>query len=215
MRMTARGALGAIAAVVSLALLAGAACTGARRVAVIVVGHEGHGKATLAAAITRVLSTVGGASFVGYEQLMQQGAAPTITYRTTSARYDHTVCRTHDECMTALKTQRFDAVIVVVSGVDGPMPQTREQVEAARQAGIRDMVIYLNKVDAVIDPDILDLVQRETGELAERYGFMKAETPVIRGSATAALAASDATTGSESIRHLLQAMDSHFRARQQ
>jgi elongation factor Tu len=188
----------------------------ARRI--VVLGHEGHGKSTLTAAITRVLSTDGKTKFVAYEELarpseitIQRVTVPAtrVTYETAKARYVHIDCRGEAQIRKLLGRVSMDGAILVVAANDGPMPQTREQIELARKSGIRSMVVYLNKVDLNQDPELLQLVELETRELLSRNGY--ASVPFIRGSALAALRGTDKRLGEDSIRSLLAAMDQHFR----
>jgi elongation factor Tu len=200
-----------IAVLAGVALLPTAACKkGPRPVSVIAIGHEDHGKATLAAAISRVDSNDRGGTFTAYDQLLGAGSPPTIRYRSAIATYEHTVCRTNDECTEALNAKRYDGAIVVVSGVDGPMPQTNEQLRLAWSKGLRQIVIFINKIDMQDDPELIGLVERECLELAQHVGFDPHEVKVIRGSARHALAGTGGSTGQHAIRQLLQAMDTHF-----
>jgi elongation factor Tu len=200
-----------IAALAGAALLPAASCKNtARPVSVIGIGHEDHGKATLAAAITRVDSNDRGGTFTSYDHLLSAGSRPTIRYRSAIATYEHTVCRTNDECTDALNAQRYDGAIVVVSAVDGPMPQTNGQLRLAWSKGLRQIVIFINKVDIVDDLELIELVERECLELAQQAGFDRNEIKVIRGSARHALAGTGGSTGQHAIRQLLEAMDTHF-----
>jgi elongation factor Tu len=179
-------------------------------VAVISIGHEEHGKATLASAITRVDLNDRGGTFTSYDQLMRATSLPTVQYRSSGATYEHTVCRTHDECMQALNAKQYDGAILVVSGVDGPMPHTREQLQFAWHRGLRKLVVFISKADAQVDPELLQLVELEIKELATGIGFDPGRIKVITGSARHALAGTSDHIGQNAIRQLLEAMDAAF-----
>ena len=185
---------------------------------VAVLGHEGHGKSTLTAAITRVMSATGAAKSVSYDQIANsseitmQGitlAGAVVEYGTHRAHYIHIDCRAEADCVKLLSSRevKLDGVILVVSAADGPMPQTREQIRLAHERGIRSLVVYLNKIDMVDDPELLDLVELEVRELLSAHGFNGDEIPVIRGSALMALRGTRNEIGKDSILTLLDAMD--------
>jgi elongation factor Tu len=200
-----------IAVLAAVALLPGASCNrGPRPVTVIGIGHENHGKTTLAAALTRVDANDRGGRFRSYEDLQAAASMPAIRYRSGIATYEHTVCRTNDECNQALNAKRYDGAIVVISAQDGPMPQTNEQLRLAWSKGLRQIVIFVNKVELQDDSELIALVERESLELAQSAGFDPNEITVVRGSARHALAGTGGSTGQHAIRQLLQAMDTHF-----
>jgi elongation factor Tu len=188
---------------------------------VAVLGHDGHGKTTLTAAITKVLSKTGGATFVHYDDLASpsdisvQGvtlAAAKVEYETDKARYVHVDCRGHADCVKLLTAEgvTLDGVIVVVSAQDGPMPQTREQLVLAHKAGIESVVVYLNKVELATDAELLELVELELRELLKQIGFKEGNVSIIRGSALMALVGTNDKIGRDSILELLRAMDMNF-----
>src|SRR2546422_7271657 len=180
------------------------------------IGHVDHGKTSLTSAITRVLAEVGGAKFQAYDQI---DAAPeekargiTINtyhaeYETSARHYAHVDCPGHADYVKNMITgaAQMDGAILVVSAADGPMPQTREHILLARQVGVPAIVVFLNKVD-LADADLLDLVDMEIRDLLTKYGFPGDKTPIIRGSATAALAGKP--EGQKSIQELMDAIDS-------
>lgn len=192
-------------------------------VRVATIGHEDHGKKTLTAAITRVLSDTGQAKVVSYDEIAKsseitfQGvklAATLVEYETKKARYTHVACRSVDDCKKLLSSDgvKLDGVILVVSAADGPMQQTREHIALAHKLGIKSIVVFLNKVDLVDDPEILELVELEIRELLEKNGFKGDTAPIIRGSALKAMALEKARydVGKSSILKLLEAMDAAF-----
>src|SRR5580692_8855223 len=163
------------------------------------IGHVDHGKTTLTAAITMVLAKSGGATVMKYADI---DAAPEekargitintahVEYETANRHYAHVDCPGHADYVKNMITgaAQMDGAILVVSAADGPMPQTREHILLARQVGVPRMVVFMNKVDLVDDPELLDLVELEVRELLTKYGFPGNDVPVIRGSATGALA---------------------------
>src|SRR5271157_5401989 len=163
------------------------------------IGHVDHGKTTLTAAITMVLAKSGGATAKKYDEI---DAAPEekargitintahVEYGTANRHYAHVDCPGHADYVKNMITgaAQMDGAILVVSAVDGPMPQTREHILLARQVNVPAIVVFLNKCDLVDDPDLLDLVELETRELLSKYNFPGDKTPVIRGSATKAFA---------------------------
>ena len=162
------------------------------------IGHVDHGKTTLTAAITKVLSTVGLAEYVPFEAIdkapeeRERGVTINVAhieYETEKRHYAHIDCPGHADYIKNMITgaAQMDGAILVVSAADGPMPQTREHVLLARQVNVPAMVVYLNKVDMVDDPELLDLVELEVRELLSKYDFPGDEVPVIRGSALKAL----------------------------
>ncbi len=164
------------------------------------IGHIDHGKTTLTAAITKVLSMKGEAEFVPFDQIdkapEEKARGITINvshveYETDKRHYAHIDCPGHADYIKNMITgaAQMDGAILVVSAVDGPMPQTREHILLARQVNVPAMVVFLNKVDAVDDPELVDLVEMEVRELLTKYQYPGDEIPVIRGSALKALEA--------------------------
>src|SRR5262247_401627 len=162
------------------------------------IGHVDHGKTTLTAALTKVGAERFGGEFKAYDQI---DAAPEekargitistahVEYESPTRHYAHVDCPGHADYVKNMITgaAQMDGAILVVSAADGPMPQTREHILLARQVGVPAMVVFLNKVDAVDDPELLDLVELEVRELLSRYEFPGDELPIIRGSALNAL----------------------------
>src|SRR5713101_8014634 len=162
------------------------------------IGHVDHGKTSLTAAITKVLAETGKAKHTGYDQI---DAAPEekargitintahVEYETEKRHYAHVDCPGHADYVKNMITgaAQMDGAILVVSAADGPMPQTREHILLARQVGVPYIVVYMNKVDMVDDPELLDLVELEMRELLSKYQFPGDDIPIIRGSALKAL----------------------------
>jgi elongation factor Tu len=183
------------------------------------IGHVDHGKTTLTAAITKVLSESGKAQFKGYDQI---DAAPEerargitintahVEYETESRHYGHVDCPGHADYVKNMITgaAQMDGAILVVSAADGPMPQTREHILLARQVGVPALVVFMNKVDMVDDPDLLDLVEMEIRDLLNQYKFPGDDIPIIRGSALAGLEGKP--EGKEAIMKLMDAVDSYI-----
>src|SRR6266704_848105 len=180
------------------------------------IGHVDHGKTTLTAAITKVLEKSGKAKFLAYDQIdkapeeRERGVTINIAhveYETDKRHYAHVDCPGHADYIKNMITgaAQMDGAILVVSAADGPMPQTREHILLARQVGVPAIVVYLNKIDLVDDPELLDLVEMEIRDLLNKYQFPGDKTPVIRGSSTAAMAGDPA--GEKSIQDLLEAID--------
>src|SRR2546426_1323969 len=163
------------------------------------IGHIDHGKTTLTAALTKVASDKGWAKFISYDQVAKasesQGrrdetkiltiATSHVEYSTANRHYAHVDCPGHADYIKNMITgaAQMDGAILVVSAVDGPMPQTREHVLLAKQVNVQYLVVALNKVDAIDDPELLDLVELEVRELLKHYKFPGDETPIIRGAA--------------------------------
>ena len=158
------------------------------------IGHIDHGKTTLTAAITKYLSLKGEAEFRAFESIdnapeeRERGitiAVAHVEYETTKRHYAHIDCPGHADYIKNMITgaAQMDGAILVVSAADGPMPQTREHILLARQVGVPSMVVFLNKVDMVDDPELLDLVELELRELLSSYDFPGDDIPIIRGSA--------------------------------
>jgi len=182
------------------------------------IGHVDHGKSTLTAAIVHVQARKNLAKAISYAEITKGGtvrdATKTVTiavshveYETATRHYAHVDCPGHADYVKNMITgaAQMDGAILVVSAADGPMPQTREHILLARQVGVPAIVVYLNKVD-LADADLLDLVDMEIRDLLTKYGFPGEKTPIIRGSATAALAGKP--DGEKSIQELMDAIDS-------
>lgn len=184
------------------------------------VGHIDHGKTTLTAAITKVLSMKGGGSFVAFDQIdkapeeKERGitiATAHVEYETDNRHYAHVDCPGHADYIKNMITgaAQMDGAVLVVAATDGPMPQTREHILLARQVGVPSLVVFLNKVDLVDDPELLELVELEVRELLTKYGFPGDDTPVIHGSALKALEAeSQDSEDAKCIWELVDACDS-------
>jgi elongation factor Tu len=182
------------------------------------IGHVDHGKSTLTAAIVEVQSKKGMAKPISYADITKGGtvrdATKTVTiavshveYESPTRHYAHVDCPGHADYVKNMITgaAQMDGAILVVSAADGPMPQTREHILLARQVGVPAIVVFLNKVDLVDDPELLDLVDMEIRDLLNKYQFPGDKTPIIRGSATAAL--SNTPEGIKAIDELLAAVD--------
>ena len=185
------------------------------------IGHVDHGKTTLTAAITKVLAAEGGASFTAYDQIdkapEEKARGITIStshveYETPNRHYAHVDCPGHADYVKNMITgaAQMDGAILVVSAADGPMPQTREHILLARQVGVPALVVYMNKVDQVDDPELLELVEMEIRDLLKSYDFPGDEIPIIKGSALAVLENGDAKIGHDSIIELMKAVDSYI-----
>ena len=192
------------------------------------IGHVDHGKTALTAAITRALEKKGLARFVSYDEVAKasesQGrrdetkiltiAIAHIEYETEKRHYAHIDCPGHADYIKNMITgaAQMDGAILVVSAVDGPMPQTREHILLARQVNVPSIVVFINKVDAVTDPEILDLVELEVRELLAKYEFPGDDIPVVRGSALQAMQAEGGTDDPayECIWKLMEAVDSYI-----
>ena len=189
------------------------------------IGHVDHGKTTLTAAITKVQSLRGLSNFISYDQVAKasesQGrrdptkiltiATSHVEYSSEKRHYAHVDCPGHADYVKNMITgaAQMDGAILVVSAADGPMPQTREHILLARQVGVPAIVVFLNKVDTVDDPELLDLVELEIRELLTKYEFPGDTTPIIRGSALAAVqAANPDDPGAKCIKELMDALDS-------
>ncbi len=182
------------------------------------IGHVDHGKTTLTAAITKVLAETGGATFTDYANIdkapeeRERGitiSTAHVEYETANRHYAHVDCPGHADYVKNMITgaAQMDGAILVVNAADGPMPQTREHILLARQVGVPQLVVYMNKVDQVDDAEILELVELEIRELLTSYGFDGDNIPVIPGSALAALEGRDDNIGKESIYALMKAVD--------
>jgi len=186
------------------------------------IGHVDHGKTTLTAAITKQQAAVGLGSFVAFDEIdkapeeRERGitiATAHVEYETENRHYAHVDCPGHADYVKNMITgaAQMDGAILVVSAADGPMPQTREHILLARQVNVPYIVVYLNKVDVVDDPELLELVELEVRELLSSYEFPGDDIPVIKGSALQALASSDSDAAEvRSIQELLEALDSYI-----
>jgi elongation factor Tu len=190
------------------------------------IGHVDHGKTTLTAAITRVMAAKGLAKAISYDEVAKasesQGrrdetkiltiATSHVEYSTENRHYAHVDCPGHADYVKNMITgaAQMDGAILVVSAADGPMPQTREHILLARQVGVPRIVVFLNKVDVVDDPELLELVELEIRELLSKYEFPGDETPIIRGSAIAALTSPEDPEKSKPIMDLMAAIDSYI-----
>jgi len=185
------------------------------------IGHVDHGKTTLTAAITKVLSLTGGAVFKDYGDIdgapeeRERGitiATAHVEYETEARHYAHVDCPGHADYVKNMITgaAQMDGGILVVSAADGPMPQTREHVLLARQVNVPYLVVYLNKADMVDDEELLELVEMEVRELLDMYDFPGDDTPVIIGSALKALEGDQSDIGEASIHRLMEAVDSYI-----
>lgn len=173
----------------------------------------------MTAAITKVLSETGGATFTDYEQIdkapeeKQRGitiSTAHVEYETTARHYAHVDCPGHADYVKNMITgaAQMDGAILVVSAADGPMPQTREHILLARQVGVPHIVVFLNKCDVVDDEELVELVELEVRELLSFYKFPGDDTPIVRGSALQALQGGDAKIGKEAVLNLMQSVDS-------
>jgi len=185
------------------------------------IGHVDHGKTTLTAAITKVLAEVGGAEFSDYADIdkapEEKARGITIStahveYETEGRHYAHVDCPGHADYVKNMITgaAQMDGAILVVSAADGPMPQTREHILLARQVGVPAIVVYMNKVDQVDDPELLELVEMEIRELLSSYDFPGDDIPIVQGTALGTLEEGDETTGKDSINALMAAVDEYI-----
>ena len=185
------------------------------------IGHVDHGKTTLTAAITITLAEAGGAAAVAYDQIdkapeeKERGitiSTAHVEYETEKRHYAHVDCPGHADYVKNMITgaAQMDGAILVVNAADGPMPQTREHILLGRQVGIPAIVVYLNKVDQVDDKDMIELVEEEIRELLTSYKYPGDKTPIIKGSALAAVEKRDDEIGKNSIMELMKAVDEHI-----
>jgi len=185
------------------------------------IGHVDHGKTTLTAAITLVLSKVTGSKVVAFDEIdkapEEKARGITINtahveYETNARHYAHVDCPGHADYVKNMVTgaAQMDGAIIVVSAADGPMPQTKEHILLARQVGVPYLVVFLNKVDQVDDEELLELVEMEVRELLDKYGFPADEVPIIRGSALNALEHADDPDKRQCIVNLMDAVDSYI-----
>jgi len=182
------------------------------------IGHVDHGKTSLTAAITKVLAETGGATFVDYANIdkapeeRERGitiSTAHVEYETQARHYAHVDCPGHADYVKNMITgaAQMDGGILVVSATDGPMPQTREHILLARQVGVPQLVVFMNKVDLVDDAEILELVELEIRELLSSYDFDGDNIPVIQGSAVCALNGTKPEIGHDAVLKLMQAVD--------
>jgi elongation factor Tu len=190
------------------------------------IGHVDHGKTTLTAAITRVMEKKGLAKYVSYDEVAKasesQGrrdptkiltiATSHVEYSTVKRHYAHVDCPGHADYVKNMITgaAQMDGAILVVSAADGPMPQTREHILLAHQVNVPYIVVFMNKVDLVDDPELLELVELEVRELLTKYKFDGDATPIIKGSALAAIANPDDPEKTKCIQELMDAIDSYI-----
>jgi elongation factor Tu len=184
------------------------------------IGHVDHGKTTLTAAITKVMSETYGGAAVAFDMIdkapEEKARGITIStahveYETDARHYAHVDCPGHADYVKNMITgaAQMDGGILVVSAADGPMPQTREHILLARQVGVPALVVFMNKVDMVDDEELLELVEMEVRELLSSYDFPGDDIPIIKGSALAALESRDDAIGKEKIIELMKAVDSY------
>jgi elongation factor Tu len=182
------------------------------------IGHVDHGKTSLTAAITKVLAETGGATFTSYANIdkapeeRERGitiSTAHVEYETEARHYAHVDCPGHADYVKNMITgaAQMDGAILVVSATDGPMPQTREHILLARQVGVPQLVVFMNKVDLVDDAEILELVELEIRELLSKYDFDGDNIPIIQGSAVAALEDKTPDIGHDAVLKLMQAVD--------
>ena len=185
------------------------------------IGHVDHGKTSLTAAITKILAEKGGAKYTAYDEIdkapEERARGITIStahveYQTDKRHYAHVDCPGHADYVKNMITgaAQMDGAILVVSAADGPMPQTREHILLARQVGVPALVVYMNKVDMVDDPELIELVEMEVRELLSSYEFPGEEIPVIKGSALCALEDREAKLGRDSVLELMDAVDRYI-----
>jgi elongation factor Tu len=185
------------------------------------IGHVDHGKTSLTAAITKVLAAAGGATFTAYDQIdkapEEKARGITIStahveYETPKRHYAHVDCPGHADYVKNMITgaAQMDGAILVVSAADGPMPQTREHILLARQVGVPALVVYMNKVDLLDDPELLELVELEIRELLSKYEFPGDDIPIVKGSARLALEDDKGDLGWGSIHKLMEEVDRYI-----
>jgi elongation factor Tu len=185
------------------------------------IGHVDHGKTSLTAAITKVLAETGGATFMAYDMIdkapEEKARGITINtahveYQTKARHYAHVDCPGHADYVKNMITgaAQMDGAILVVSAADGPMPQTREHILLARQVGVPALVVFMNKVDMVDDPELLELVEMEIRELLTSYQFPGDKIPITKGSALAALEGKTPEIGHDAILALMKTVDEYI-----
>src|ERR671929_2310429 len=186
------------------------------------IGHVDHGKTSLTAAITKVLALQGAAQYVAYDQIdnapEERARGITIAirhveYQTPNRHYAHVDCPGHADYIKNMITgaAQMDGAILVVAATDGPMPQTREHILLARQVGVPYIVVFLNKIDTVDDPELIELVELELRELLSKYEFPGDDIPIIRGQSKLALEKfTEENPGTKSIDELMNALDTYI-----
>ena len=185
------------------------------------IGHVDHGKTTLTAAITKVMSEAGRAEFKGYDQIdgapeeRERGitiSTAHVEYETENRHYAHVDCPGHADYIKNMITgaAQMDGAILVVSAADGPMPQTREHILLARQVGVPALVVFMNKTDQVDDAELIELVEIEIRDLLKKYDFPGDDIPIIKGSALAGLEGKNDEIGKNAINELMKAVDSYI-----
>ena len=185
------------------------------------IGHVDHGKTSLTAAITKVLAKTGGATYTAYDQIDKAPeerargitiATAHVEYETAKRHYAHVDCPGHADYVKNMITgaAQMDGAILVVSAADGPMPQTREHILLARQVGVPALVVFLNKIDMVDDPELIELVEMELRELLSSYQFPGDDIPIIKGSALCALEDRNPELGEQAILQLMEAVDAYI-----
>ncbi|MBO6056208.1 MAG: elongation factor Tu [Alphaproteobacteria bacterium] len=185
------------------------------------IGHVDHGKTTLTAAITKILAEKGGADFTAYDQIdkapEERARGITIStahveYETDKRHYAHVDCPGHADYVKNMITgaAQMDGAILVVSGTDSVMPQTKEHILLARQVGVPALVVFINKVDMVDDPEMLELVEMEIKDTLAKYDFPADEIPIIKGSALCALEGKNDEIGRDAILKLMEAVDNYI-----
>ena len=185
------------------------------------IGHVDHGKTSLTAAITKVLAEAGGATFTAYDQIdkapEEKARGITIStshveYETENRHYAHVDCPGHADYVKNMITgaAQMDGAILVVSSADGPMPQTREHILLARQVGVPALVVFMNKVDMVDDPELLELVELEVRELLSSYQFPGDDIPIVKGSALCALEDREPAIGRDAVLELMRQVDAYI-----
>ena len=185
------------------------------------IGHVDHGKTTLTAAITEILSKRGLADYVPFDQIdkapeeRERGitiATAHVEYSTDKRHYAHVDCPGHADYVKNMITgaAQMDGAILVCSAADGPMPQTREHILLARQVGVPYIIVFLNKCDMVDDAELLELVEMEVRELLDKYEFPGDATPIIHGSAKLAMEGDKGPLGEEAIMKLADALDTYI-----
>ena len=185
------------------------------------IGHVDHGKTTLTTAITKVLAKEGKAKAMAYTDIAKGGvvrdaskivtvAVSHVEYESDKRHYAHIDCPGHADYIKNMITgaAQMDGAILVVSAVDGPMPQTREHVLLAKQVNVPKLVVFLNKVDLIDDADLLELVEEEIRDLLGKYDFDRDNTPIVRGSALKAIEGDQSELGEPCIKRLMEALDS-------
>jgi len=190
------------------------------------IGHVDHGKTTLTAAITKYAESKGWAKFIAYDEIAKasesQGrrdetkiltiATSHVEYSSANRHYAHVDCPGHADYVKNMITgaAQMDGAILVVSAADGPMPQTREHILLARQVNVPRIVVFMNKVDTVDDPELLDLVELEVRELLSQYDFPGDDIPIVRGSALKSIEGDESEMGTQSMQRLLDAIDEYI-----